>query len=118
MIMICGKERKIILDHIYRRCLYATSAKKPQSQTRKLAQLAYENMPKKEKIKIYNQEIDSKIVEYLIKQAEDSLCFNIGPNCTPEKRSARIREWAFNLARNMPRLEKAAICEKLNIKLI
>jgi len=116
--MICGKERKIILDHLYRKCLNATSVNKDEYKTRQLAQLMYENMLKEEKLHIYYEEVHKKITKYLMEDAENSLCFNIGPNCTPDKRSARIKEWAFNKAKNMPKMEKAAICAKLNLKLI
>jgi hypothetical protein len=116
--MICGKERKIILDHLYRKCLNATSVKKDEYKTRQLVQLIYENMLKDEKLHIYYEEINKKIAKYLLETTENSLCFNIGPNCTPDKRHARIREWAFNKAKNMDKMEKVAICEKLNLKLI
>tara|TARA_B100000131_G_scaffold199410_1_gene191617 strand:+ start:135 stop:476 length:342 start_codon:yes stop_codon:yes gene_type:complete len=113
--MICEKKQKIILDEIYRECLLCRKGIS-KNDALKLAGLKYSNMLKAEKERIYNRFVEKTIIKYLIESIENSLCFYI-PNSHPEKRVFRIKEWAVNKARNMSTLEKAAICEKLNIQL-
>jgi hypothetical protein len=81
------------------------------------SQLEYESLSFEEKRLIYQKIIDSKIKKYLISSLEDSMCMYWVNGC-PAKRLMRIKEYAHHKFNQMNSLEKAAICEILNLKVI
>lgn len=81
------------------------------------SQLEYESLSFEEKRLIYQTIINSKIEKYLISSLENSMCMH-WVNGSPEKRSMRIKEYAHHKLNQMSALEKAAICEILNLKVI
>ena len=118
MIMLKGKERQIVLDYLYQECVANSldSFEIRKKMSCKIeSQLRYEHISGKERIEIYNKIINKKITEYLINNISHSLAIDF-VNGSPDKRDFRIKEWAENKCKNMPKAEKIAICEIIGFK--
>jgi len=117
-VMLKGKERQIVLDYLYQECVANSldSFEIRKKMTCKIeSQLRYEHISGKERIEIYNKIINKKIINYLINNITHSLAIDF-VNGSPDKRDFRIKEWAENKCKNMPKAEKIAICEIIGFK--
>ena len=119
MIKFEGAERDIILEYIFGRKLQASDDKfviKKSIQSSIDAKIEYENMSQDEKLYIYRKIVDKKIVDLIYNEAYDHSLFMYFVNGLPEKRSKRIREWAFYKVKSMPAEEKKEFYRKLGLK--
>lgn len=116
--MLKGKERQMVLDYLYQECIINSmdSFAVRRKMTCKIeSQLRYEHISGKERVGIYNKIINKKIINYLIESISNSLVLNF-VNGSPEKRDMRIKEWATNKYKTMPKAEKIAVCEIIGFK--
>ena len=118
--MLKTKERRMVLDYLYQECVVAS--KDPSEVLKRTgcmieAKMKYESMSSKEQVKMYKVLLEKEIVNYFLKNLRDSLTMN-WVNGSPDKREARIREYAINQYNNLSKTEKIAICEKLGYRLL
>ena len=116
--MLKRKERRMVLDYLYQECVVASQV--PSEVLKRTgcmleAKMKYESLSTKERIEIYNQLLEEEIINYLIKNINNSLVLD-WVNGSPEKRQMRINEYARNQYRLLSKAEKIAICEKLEIR--
>ena len=116
--MIAKKERDIIVDSIYKKCINASDGKfviVNQISAKIKAEEIYESMTEEERLRIYRDVVDFRLANYLYQKTNSSLLFYY-VNGEEVKRSMRMKEWAFYYARTMSLPEKISICEKINLK--
>ena len=97
--MLKGKERQMVLDYLYQDCISKTNdpfVTRIKMTCKIESQLRYEHISYKEKIQIYNQIINKKILDYIEGKIPDV------------DHSATIS--------SLSTAEKIAICEKLGFK--
>lgn len=116
--MLKRKERRMVLDYLYQECVVASQV--PSEVLKRTgcmleAKMKYESMSTKERIEIYSQLLEKEIINYLIKNINNSLVLD-WVNGSPEKREIRINEYAQNQYRLLSKAEKVAICEKLELR--
>ena len=116
--MLKGKERQMVLDYLYQECVVASQV--PSEVLKKSgcmieAKMKYEKMSEKERVGIYVKLLEEKIINYLIESISCSLVLD-WVNGSPEKRAMRIKEYASTQYKSLSKLEKIAICEKLNVR--
>ena len=118
--MLTGKERQMVLDYLYQECVVASEV---HSEVLKRtgcmleAKMKYESMSTKERIEIYGQLLKKEIINYLIKNMNNSLVLD-WVNGTPQKREMRIREYVNTQFHSLSKAEKVAICGRLNLRYI
>jgi hypothetical protein len=115
--MLKSKERQMVLDYLYQECVVASQV--PSEILKRTgcmleAKMKYESLSTKERIKIYSQLLEKKIINYLIDNITNSLVLH-WVNGSPKKREIRINEYAQNQYRLLSKAEKIAICEKLQL---
>ena len=115
--MLKRKERRMVLDYLYQECVVASQV--PSEILKRTgcmleAKMKYESLSTKERIEIYSQLLEKKIINYLIENINHSLVLD-WVNGSPEKRKMRINEYAQNQYRLLSKAEKIAICEKLKL---
>lgn len=84
---------------------------------RKKSQIKFNKLSFKEKKEIYKKIINSKIYNYIVSSMQSSMCM-YWVNGSPEKRNMRIDEYAKHKVNSMSTLERAAVCEILNLPLL
>lgn len=116
--MLKRKERRMVLDYLYQECVVASQV--PSEVLKRTgcmleAKMKYESLSTKERIEIYSQLLEEEIINYLIKNVNNSLVLD-WVNGSPQKREMRINEYARNQYRLLSKAEKIAICEKLELR--
>lgn len=115
--MLKGKERQIVLDCLYQE-IYEHEIRKSGFAARASmvarieAQLKYENMSHDRRVVVYHNFISKEITKYIEHDIQNSGAM-YWVNGSPEKRDARIKEYARYAYARMPDQQKIAICEKL-----
>lgn len=115
--MLKSKERRMVLDYLYQECVVASQV--PSEILKRTgcmleAKMKYESLSTKERIEIYSQLLEKKIINYLKENINNSLVLD-WVNGSPQKREMRIDEYAQNQYRLLSKAEKIAICEKLQL---
>ena len=109
----------MVLDYLYQECVVASQV--PSEVLKRTgcmleAKMKYESLSTKERIEIYSQLLEEEIINYLIKNINNSLVLD-WVNGSPEKRQMKINEYAWkSICVYYLKLEKIAICEKLELR--
>jgi hypothetical protein len=116
---IKGKERDLILEHIYVRKLESIDGRfvvRNKIQASMEAKITYENMTLEEKIKTYEDCVDFKIKAYLFDQFYNKSMFMYFVNNCEKKRQLSIKRYVDYLVRTMDSSRKKYMYKKLRIK--
>ena len=114
-----GKERELILGYIFERkvnCKQGIFVIKNRIEARQEAIIEYENMTRKEKLKLYAMLMNDKIRKCLCNELENRSLFMNFVNGTPQKRKMRIESFVFYKVRNMSRKEKKEYYKELGYR--
>ena len=114
-----GKERELILAYIFERkvnCKQGIFVIKNRIEARQEAMIEYENMTRKEKLKLYSNLMDNSIRNFLSDELENRSLFMNFVNGTPEKRRMRIESFVFYKVRNMNIEEKKLYYKELGYR--
>jgi len=119
-VMLKQKERQIVLDCLYQE-MYSAQMRNSGFATRssriakEQSELEYKNISDQEKLEIYYNFIKQKIIKYIEKDVGKSGAI-YWVNGTPEKREARIEEYARYAYEVMHINQRIAIAAKLGYR--